>query len=129
MLLLSLITAKTVQVSTENLSPHMVMPLADIQDQDNCRKKVINLQDFLQGPCSDGQRSLCLALCILSSLYGIRGVYSAVYSTLEKYQLLFFWGGGGFKKGDKKRKSKDISKNLNKQRKTIQGGQKQSLED
>jgi hypothetical protein len=25
---------------------------------------------FLQGPCFFGQRRLCLALCILSSLYG-----------------------------------------------------------
>ncbi len=42
MLLLSLITTETVQVSTENLSPHVMMTsLADIrvQDQDNCRKK------------------------------------------------------------------------------------------
>jgi hypothetical protein len=44
--------------------------LADIQNQDNCREKVISLQNFLQGPCFYGQRRLCLALCILSSLYG-----------------------------------------------------------
>jgi hypothetical protein len=43
--------------------------LADIQNQDNCREKVISLQNFLQGPCFYGQRRLCLALCILSSLY------------------------------------------------------------
>jgi hypothetical protein len=53
-------------------SPHMVMvSLADIQDQDNCRKKVIHLQDFLQGPCSYGLRKLwncpCLQYCTLNS--------------------------------------------------------------
>jgi hypothetical protein len=50
MLLLSLITTETVQVSTENLSSYVVMSLVDIQDQDNCREKDINLQDSLQGP-------------------------------------------------------------------------------
>ncbi len=66
MLLLSLITTETVQVSLEKLPPHVVMTsLADIPDQDNCQEKVIILQDFLQGPCSNGQRSLCLALGIL----------------------------------------------------------------
>jgi hypothetical protein len=71
MLLLSQITTETVQVCTENLS------LADIQDQDNCHEKDINLQDSLQGPCSDGQRKLCLDLCILSSLY-IRSIHQCV---------------------------------------------------
>ncbi len=53
-------------VSTEKLPPHTVMKsLADRQDQDNCLEKVINLQDFLQGPCSYGQRKLCLALCMV----------------------------------------------------------------
>jgi hypothetical protein len=35
---------ETVQVSTEELPPHVVMTsLADKQDQGNCREKVINL--------------------------------------------------------------------------------------
>jgi hypothetical protein len=43
MLLLSLITTETVQVSIEKLPPYVVMrSLADIQDQDNCSEKVIN---------------------------------------------------------------------------------------
>ncbi len=59
MLLLSLITTETVQVSPENLPPHVVMTsLADIQDQDNCREKVTNVQDFLQCLCSYRQQKL-----------------------------------------------------------------------
>jgi hypothetical protein len=35
------VTTETVQVSTEKLQPHVVMPsLADIQGQDNSRKKL-----------------------------------------------------------------------------------------
>ncbi len=56
MLLLSLIATETVQVSPENLPPHVVMTsLADRKNQDNCREKVTSLQDFLQGLCSSGQ--------------------------------------------------------------------------
>jgi hypothetical protein len=69
-LLLSLITMESVQESTEKLPPYVVMmSLVFIQEQDNCREKVINLQYFLQGRCSHGQRRLCLALCVLFSLY------------------------------------------------------------
>jgi hypothetical protein len=64
-LLLSLITTESVQESTEKLPPPVVMTsLACIQDQ------VPRENYFLQGPCFYGQRRLCLALCILSSLYG-----------------------------------------------------------
>ncbi len=70
-------------VTTEKLPPHLMMTsLADIQDQDNCREKVISLQNFLQGPCSYGQRRLCLALCILSSLYATRPSRPPVQCTL-----------------------------------------------
>ncbi len=67
-LLLSLIATESVQESTEKLPPHVVMTsLAYIQDQ------VPRERYFLQGPCFYGQRRICLALCILFSLY--------VYST------------------------------------------------
>jgi hypothetical protein len=42
--------------------------LADNQDQDNGREKVISLQNFLQGPCSYGQLRLCLALYMYTIL-------------------------------------------------------------
>ncbi len=72
-LLLSPITMESVQKSTEKLPPHVVMTsLVYILVQDNCRGKVIYLQYFLQGPCSQGQRRLCLGLCILSSLYAVQ---------------------------------------------------------
>jgi hypothetical protein len=50
MLLLSLITPETVQVSTEKRPPYVVMSLAEIEDQDNCCKSY-----QFTGPCSDGQ--------------------------------------------------------------------------
>jgi hypothetical protein len=66
-------TMVSVQKSTEKLPPHVVMTsLVYIQVQDNCREKVIYLQYFLQGPCSYGQRRLCLGLCVLSSLYAVQ---------------------------------------------------------
>jgi hypothetical protein len=46
MLLQSLITTETVQVSTEKLPPRMVMSPADIQDQDICRKKSYQFTGF-----------------------------------------------------------------------------------
>jgi hypothetical protein len=66
-LLLSLIATESVQESTEILPPPVppvvMTSLAYIQDQ------VPRERYFLQGPCFYGQRRLCLALCILSSLY------------------------------------------------------------
>jgi hypothetical protein len=80
-LLLSPITMESIQKSTEKLSPHVVMTsLVYIQVQDNCREKVIYLQYFLQGPCSYGQRRLCLGLCI-HTILTLRSTISLNFET------------------------------------------------
>jgi hypothetical protein len=67
-LLLSLISTESVQKSTEKLPLHVVMMSLYIQDQ------VPRESYFLQDSCFYGQRRLCLALCILFSLYGRRAL-------------------------------------------------------
>ncbi len=62
-----LATMESVQKSTEKLPTpccdDVISVLTSIRP--SAAKK-----NFLQGPCFYGQRRLCLALCILSSLYG-----------------------------------------------------------
>ncbi len=63
-LLLSLITTDSSGIYKKMPPPVVMTSLAYIQDQ------VLQERYFLQGPCFYGQRRICLALCILSSLYG-----------------------------------------------------------
>ncbi len=64
-------------------TPCLMTSLAYIQDQ------VPREKYFLQGPCFYGQRRLCLALCILSSLYGQPAVLSCgqTYLSLPEFVI------------------------------------------
>jgi hypothetical protein len=89
--LLSLISTESVQESTEKLPLHVVMTSLYIQDQ------VQRESFFFQGPCFYGQRRLCLALCILSSLYGIgkffsdKSDYRTYYDTDTELMIVNFY--------------------------------------